>query len=341
MARPLPLFVPLADTQSNRSCTRSSVQLEEASQHRYLAGNSPAMKRIRDAVDRAARGPRAILITGEVGVGKEAVARAIHQAAGVTRGRFVSVNCAALPGHLVESELFGHVSDAGCDTPGLFHAANGGTLFIDALNEMTPEVQALLLNVIETGTVRPRGSQTETRVDVVVIGAAASNLLQAVNDGTFRRDLLNHFERCTIATPPLRERREDIPRLVEHFLDTFCNRRCGCIWGVSQAVLDVLKTYDWPGNVRELRAAIEFAVSNGESALIRVRDLPAHFHSLAASESDVSKLDEDVFPTLVQAEERLIRATLDHFRGNKARAARSLGISRHKLYERLRRLGLH
>ena len=293
------------------------------------------------AVEKAALGPRAVLITGEVGVGKEAVARAIHQAAGVTRGRFVTVNCAALPGHLVESELFGHASESDGDCRGLFHLASGGTLFIDALEEMTPEVQALFLRVLETGVLRPRGSLTETRVDVRVIAATSADLAQAVADGTFRRDLLRHFEGCTIATPPLRERREDIPLLVEHFLDTFCNRRCGCIWGVSDAVLDVLTAHDWPGNVRELRAAIEHAVSNGDSALIRVADLPAHFHALTSEGLAAGNQEEDVFPTLAQSEERLIRATVAHFRGNKARAARSLGISRHKLYERLRRLGLH
>jgi DNA-binding NtrC family response regulator len=299
------------------------------------------MRQLLKAVDTAASGPRAVLIMGEVGSGREAVARAIHDAAGVARGRFVSINCAALAGHLVESELFGQASTSEADRRGLLHSADGGTLFIDALAEMTPEVQARLLHVLEEGAVRPRGSSVETKVDVRVVASASSDLFQAIESGAFRSDLLHHFQRSTILTPPLRERREDIPLLVEHFLDTFCNRRCGCIWGVSQATLDVLVAYDWPGNVRELRAAIEHAVSSGESALIRVQDLPSHFHPLAHADANVGHLDADCFPTLVQAEARLIRATLDHFLGNKVRAARSLGISRHKLYERLRRLGLH
>jgi len=310
-----------------------------------IIGSSAAIQRVRAAIAVAAQGPQNLLVTGASGSGKELVARAIHEAAGGERSKFLAVNCAALPSHLVESELFGHVrgafTGAAGEYAGLFRAAHGGTLFLDELTEMGPEIQAKLLRVLEERSVRPVGGVAEVPVSVRVIASTNRDAAAAVASGHLRSDLYYRLQGFSIHVPPLRERREDIGSLAEHFLATFCHRRCGCIWGISQRALDVLTAADWPGNVRELRNAIEHAVTTGESGLIQVADLPPHLTRGAKAEEDRAPLvSASDLPSLAEAESQLIRATLDHFGGNKVRAAMSLGISRHKLYDRLRKLGI-
>ncbi|MCC6213740.1 MAG: sigma 54-interacting transcriptional regulator [Polyangiaceae bacterium] len=310
-----------------------------------IVGESAPIVALRAAIAAASTGPRNVLVVGESGSGKELVARAIHRAAGGERDRFVAVNCAALPSHLVESELFGHVrgafTGAAGEYAGLFRAANGGTLFLDELTEMGPEVQAKLLRVLEERTVRPVGGLRELPVDVRIVASTNRPLEGALADGRLRRDLYYRLQSFTLAVPPLRERRGDVPLLAEHFLTTYCHRRCGCIWGISEGALALLDRAEWPGNVRELRNAVEHAVTTGSDGVIEVKDLPAYLRDGAPMDGGVAwQRQPDALPTLAESEDDLIRRTVERCGGNKLRAAQSLGISRNKLYDRLRKLGL-
>lgn len=305
-----------------------------------LVGRSAAIEAAREAAELSAKSRRDVLITGEDGVGKETLARLIHDLAGEDRAAFVPVNCAAVPTNLAQSELFGHSrGSAAADYPGLFRAAQGGTLFLRELTALSPEVQAQLVRVLDDRRVRPVAGSVDVAVDVRVVASTSRDIDGVLSRGELRPDLLAKFRSSTIGLAPLRERTDDIEPLVEHFLSTFCHRRCGCIWGVSQSALDVLLAAPWPGNVRELRNAIEHAVTTGEGGLIELGDLPPVLtrgvEPRAARDANASDL-----PSLAEAEIQLIRTTLGHFNGNKVRAAMSLGISRHKLYDRLRKLGI-
>jgi DNA-binding NtrC family response regulator len=329
-----------AAREAHAACTRPVVNLRKKGEDDAfeLVGTSPAMERLREQIPEAAAISGALLLIGEPGSGRELVARSIHRAANLERSRFFRLSPRSLSPHVVDSELFGHVDRAGTRSyPGLLRAAEGGTLFIDELTALSPEVQAKLLHVLERRAVRPVGADEDEPVNVRVIAATSRDLDEAVASGALRGDLCSRLRDLTVYVPPLRERRSDIPQLCEHFLTTFCHRQCGCIFGISDRSMQLLLAADWPGNVRELRNAIEHAVSNGEGGVVRVDDLPQYlWRGLSSGENG----ELDRLPTLAEAEEQLIRTTLRHFDGNKLRAARSLGISRHKLYDRLRKLGL-
>ncbi|MBK8995453.1 MAG: sigma-54-dependent Fis family transcriptional regulator [Myxococcales bacterium] len=305
-----------------------------------LVGRSPALQRAREAAELAAKSRRDVLITGEDGAGKETLARLIHELAGEERSAFVPVNCAGLPTNLAQSELFGHARNgAGQEYAGLFRAASRGTLFLREITELSPEVQAKLVRVLDERMIRPVAASSDVPIDVRVVASTSRDIESVIARGELRSDLLGKLRSSTIHIAPLRERSEDIAPLVEHFLTTFCHRRCGCIWGVSQRALDVLLAAHWPANVRELRNAIEHAVTTGEGGLIEARDLPSYL-GRSAEASPSREANASDLPSLAEAETQLIRTTLGHFGGNKVRAAMSLGISRHKLYDRLRKLGI-
>ncbi len=306
-----------------------------------LVGGSKSVQRVIGLVEAAASGPRTVLITGESGTGKEVVARAIHSAAGGDRKNFVAVNCAALPPSLAESELFGHVRGAftgsATEYEGLFRAATGGTLFLDEVTEMSPEMQAKLLRAIEDRVVRPVGSTREVPVDLRILASSNRDIGTAIAEGIFRADLLYRLQGFVIHLPPLRDRRDDVRLLVDHFLETFCSRRCGCIVGVSVDAMHALTAYDWPGNVRELRNVIEHAVSTGTSKWIQRDDLPANIRLTQPRDEPRLAARTSVQP-LADAEAQLVREAIAQYSGNKLAAARALGISRHKLYETLKRI---
>ncbi|MCC7542014.1 MAG: sigma-54-dependent Fis family transcriptional regulator [Deltaproteobacteria bacterium] len=317
-----------------------------------IIGTSPAVQRLLELISAAASGPQSVLVTGESGTGKELVARAIHTAAGGDRARFVAVNCAALPTSLIESELFGHArgafTGAASDAPGLFRSAHGGTLFLDEITEMAAEMQAKLLRVLEERTVRAVGSLQEVAIDVRVVASTNRDPQAAMSQGKLRADLFYRLASMTIHVPALRQRRSDIPLLVEHFLSSFCHRRCGCISGVSRAAMDALVAAEWPGNVRQLRNAVEHAVTTGRNGLIELEDLPSSVRDALSApaarplpaNAGLASNDDAEVPSLAEIEARTIRAALSACAGNKVHAARMLGISRHKLYDRLRVLQL-
>jgi two-component system response regulator AtoC len=315
-----------------------------------LVGASQAMQRVYDRIGAAARRRGTVLLVGESGTGKELAAHAIHECGTEGNSPFVVLNCPAVPRELIESELFGYrrgaFSGALADYPGLVRAAEGGTLFLDEITEMSPETQAKLLRLLQERTIRPVGSVQEIPVNIRVIASTNRDPEEAVRSGQLRQDLYYRLQATEIELPPLRERREDIELLVEHFIGLLNATSLleSAIAGIEPAALEALRRYDWPGNVRELSNAIERAATFGGSSTIRVEHLPpailrgtAPAVSAGVAHNGVA---EAPLSTIAGAERELIRRTLEATRGNKARAARMLRISRKALYARMARYGL-
>ncbi len=282
-----------------------------------------------------------VLIQGESGTGKELVARAIHTKSLRRDKPFVSVNCAALPEQLLEAELFGHVRGAftGAYTtrPGRFQMAEGGTLFLDEVGDLPAKGQGDLLRVIEEGTFRMVGSSELSRANVRVIAATNKNLEQAVKEGRFREDLFYRLHVIPIVLPPLRERAEDIPLLIEAFLQHFAAKHKRPAKVMSPDAIQLCQRYRWPGNVRELRNVIERLVITGPRKIIEADDLPA---SLRQAEAAQAEFAVRAGMTLDEVEKELIRKTLVHVSANREAAARALGISRRTLQYKLKKYGL-
>ena len=303
-----------------------------------LIGGSPSMQRVYDLISRVAPTESTVLVTGETGVGKELVARMVHELSRRSQKPFIAVNCGAIPGSLIESELFGHEkgSFTGADRrrEGILRQADCGTLFLDEITEMPSELQVKLLRVLETGCFTPVGSDQTLQIDLRVIAATNLDPDQAVDQGKLRRDLLYRLNVFPVEVPALRQRTDDIELLANHFL-AGRNRSSGHVKRLSEAATERLRKYAWPGNVRELRNVIERAcILAGE--VIEPGDVPLKD---GASPDDGETLRVSVGSTLEDTERRLILATLDHTRGQKRRAARFLGISVKTLYNRLKAYG--
>jgi DNA-binding NtrC family response regulator len=295
-----------------------------------LIGSSPQMHRIRQLIEKVAPTEATVLVCGASGTGKELVARALHYNSARRDRPLVTINCAALQETLLESELFGHEKGAFTGAtqakPGLVEVAEGGTLFIDEIAEMAPGLQAKLLRVLEDGHYRRVGSTQESQANVRVIAATNKVLAEEQKAGRFREDLYYRLNVVTIALPPLRERREDIPELVEHFLDS---RPLGGVHHrIEPEALEALVRYDWPGNIRELANVLERAQILAEEQVITLDDLP---DILADSTPESLSASGDA-RQLREVERRHILAVLHQERGNKVHAARVLGISRRALY---------
>jgi transcriptional regulator with PAS, ATPase and Fis domain len=257
----------------------------------------------------------------------------------------VPVNCAAVPKELVESELFGHkkgaFTGAFTDSTGLFGAANGGTIFLDDILEMPYDSQAKLLRALQERRIRPVGGAEEVAVDVRVIASANRDLDEAITNEKFRQDLFYRLSVIRITLPPLRERTEDIPSLVRHFIGKFNDALPQNVTGITNDALEVLARYQWPGNIRELEGAIENAFALGHSEMIRRCDLPSHIVECVAVEGHPS-LAEGSTPvtSMVEAEKKLLLNALKAAHGNKTHAARLLGVSRPRLYKMIQRHGV-
>jgi two-component system response regulator HydG len=296
---------------------------------RNIIGSSRAMQAVLDVIARVADSPLPVLITGETGTGKGLIARAIHGESPRSEGPFVTVNCAALPENLLESELFGHVKGAftGATTarPGLFTEATGGTLFLDEIGDMALPLQAKLLHVIESESVRPVGAEKEHAVDVRIVAATNRDLRAAVQEGKFREDLLYRLDVVTIEAPPLRHRREDIVELAEHFLAEAKARHASSpVERLSRDTVDRLLAWSWPGNVRELAHVIERLVVLGRSAEIQASDLPASLSDERHAEGGLV-FRGDVIPVR-ELQRRYAAWALEQLGGHKGRTADRLGI---------------
>ena len=303
-----------------------------------ILGKSKPMREIFDLIRRVADSPTNILITGESGTGKELVAKALHYNSERKDAAFVAVNCAAIPEQLLESELFGHMrgafTDAKVDKRGLFEEAAKGTLFLDEISELPLMLQAKLLRAIQEKEIRRLGANRPIAVDTRLIAATNLNLSEEVKAKRFREDLYYRLNVIEMRLPPLRERREDIPLLVDAFLKKFGQARGKDVKGVSEATMALLVDYAWPGNVRELENVIERAVTLSRGDKIVPDDLPG---TIQGSRGDRRVLDEaaEKMHPLHEIEKEYIKKILEKMGGNKYQAAQVLGIDRKTLYRKL------
>lgn len=302
-----------------------------------VKGTSQSMQRLFDLVARVAGTDSSALITGESGSGKEIVARLIHFGGERAEAPFVTVNCSAIPGDLLESELFGHVRGAFTGAlytkRGSFELADGGTFFLDEIGDMRLEMQAKILRVLEERKIKRVGTEDEIPVDVRVIAATNKDLKEEIGAGRFREDLYYRLDVVQIAVPPLREHREDIPLFARHFLNVFSAEMKKTPTDFSADALTLLSDYDWPGNVRELRNAVERAlIFAGAGELIRTSHFPAALRERAAASPHRAGRD---LRSLREVELAHIRAVLESCEGNKARAAEILRISPSTIWRKL------
>jgi two-component system response regulator AtoC len=337
--------------------SRKDARPEEPSERgRFrLVGQSPAIRQIYAVVEKVANTPSTVLISGESGTGKELIARALHENSRRHAGPFIKINCAAIPKTLMESELFGY--DKGAFTgavgakPGRFELAHGGTLFLDEIGEIPVEMQVKLLRVLQESEFERVGGIKTIKVDVRLVTATNRDLLEEIAAGTFREDLFYRLNVVPIQIPPLRERREDIPLLADHFIAKFNERLKKQIVAISPEAVEQLVAYNWPGNIRELENLMERTILFCEGPEIRVSDLPPEIVGSTAPAASPPVTDDGARPaagSLKEAvraetervERELIQRALDATGGNVTQAARKLKISRKSLQTKMKELGL-
>ena len=305
-----------------------------------IVGQSESMKKVEELVQKVGPTHTTVLISGESGTGKELVARAIHRHSARRDKPFVVVDCGSLVENLFESELFGHVkgsfTGATATKYGRFELANGGTLFFDEIGNISINIQTKLLRVLQEREITKVGSSQVIKVDVRIVAATNKDLQKAVKAGTFREDLFYRLSVVPIALPVLRERRDDIPLLANHFLAKYNKKRGKNIRAISNRAMEALIEYSWPGNVRELENAIERAVVLAENEVIKPSDLL--YYGLTVE--TVSKSDTHEVQRLVDVEREHIAKTLKMFNGHRGEAAKSLGIDRKTLRLKLKKYGI-
>lgn len=316
-----------------------------------LVGESAAMARVRSQIRMAARVPSSVLIEGETGTGKELIAHAIHAESARAAGNFVRVNCAAIPPELMESEFFGYVGGAFTGASrqgkrGRFAFADGGSIFLDEVNLLPPTMQPKFLRVLQEREISPVGSEETMSVNVRVISASNIELSRQVAEGKFREDLYFRLNVINIVAPPLRERKEDIPALVEVFISRF-NRQLGMmVQGADSRVINLLQEYDWPGNIRELQNSIERAMSMTTSSVLTLRQFDTLMvrarrgWTMGRMDGDGSGAQLDLRAAKEEAEKKAILDALTLNQGNRTRTARELGISRAELYRKMGKYGI-
>jgi DNA-binding NtrC family response regulator len=301
-----------------------------------IVGHAPEMEKLYRIIGKAGQSTHPVLILGESGTGKEMVAKAIHSSGPLRNKPFIPVDCGSLVPTLIESELFGHVRGAftGATNPkdGLLAIADGGTVFLDEIGELPIDLQAKLLRAIQEKEIRPVGSVKQVPINVRILGATNRDLEQAVNDGSFRRDLFFRLNVLTLRIPPLRERRQDVPLLVAHILERI-GRDSGLEKTISDEALKALLAYDWPGNVRELENSLERACALSSNTEIQLRDLPTH---LSSAPSGLTEAPTNGIVPMAELEKKTIIDALAHVNGDKMMAARLLGIGKTTLYRKLK-----
>ena len=312
-------------------------------QYGEMVGSSEKMRKVFEKIEKVARTDSSVIIYGESGTGKELVARALHYRSPRREGPFVKVNCAALAEGVLESELFGHEKGAFTGAirrkKGKFELANTGTIFLDEVGDIPPAIQVKLLRVLQEKEIERVGGEGPIKVDVRIVAATNRDLPKMVEEGKFREDLFYRLHVIPIYLPPLRERKEDIPELVRHFLRKKCAQLGRKVPEVDPKALELLMEYDWPGNVRELENVLERAIVLCEGDRIGPSDLPL----LVEREGDVLRVPEGEVPLpemLESLEKQLIERALEKARGVKAEAARILGIKTSTLYYKMEKYGM-
>ncbi|MBO8162805.1 MAG: sigma-54-dependent Fis family transcriptional regulator [Brevibacillus sp.] len=317
-----------------------SEELDKLTNRWGLIGTSPAMQQVLSLIEKVKDIDSNVLITGESGTGKELVARALHYQGKRQRRRFQAVNCAAIPDNLLESELFGYekgaFTGATQSKPGQFVLADGGTIFLDEIGEMDLSVQSKLLRVIQERKVVPLGGLEEKPVDVRIIAATNRDLMKEVKANRFREDLYYRLNVIPISLPPLRERKGDIPLLVQHFLEKISAQLGKPVDGISQEALQVLENYSFPGNVRELQNIVERAIALTTSSVIQLRDLPPELQGKPAM-SGRTLIPVYVGETLEEVERKVILHNLSACRGNRRKTAQVIGIGERTLRDKLKK----
>jgi DNA-binding NtrC family response regulator len=317
-------------------------RLEKSFGFEGIVGRSQGMEELLDRLRVVAPTRSTVLIVGESGTGKELVANALHQNSPRSQGPFVAINCGAIPGEILESELFGHEKGAFTGAHqrriGLIERASGGTLFLDEISELSPDLQVKLLRVLEERHIMRVGGASQIDVDFRLVAATNRDLEEWVESGRFRQDLYYRLKVVTLEIPPLRERREDIPVFVQHFLELINRELDRNVHGVHSAVLSALKRQSWPGNVRELRNLIESMVLFAKTDEITLEDLPAEYRT--ATESSVPEESTEWRPRpMAEIEREAILRTVEHTRGHRARAADLLDIGLRTLQRKLKEYG--
>jgi transcriptional regulator with GAF, ATPase, and Fis domain len=327
-----------ANAQLERENQSLKVQLEPDPE---IVSRSERMSQVLDLAWRVAETPSTVLLRGESGTGKEVIAKAIHRESGFGDGPFVAVHCAALPSGLLESELFGHekgaFTDATSQRIGRFELAEGGTIFLDEVGEIGPEVQVKLLRVLQERQFERVGGSETLEVNVRVIAATNRDLEAGVREGTFREDLYYRLNVVPVVLPPLRERKEDVPSLVERFLEQYSGEMGRNVTAVSGEAMELLMAYSWPGNVRELQNLVERMVVVADGPVILPQHLPPE---LRGGQGAKSVVRSGAFLSLAEIERQHVEAALERCEWNQSEAARALEITRAQLRHRIKQYGI-
>ncbi len=327
-----------------RDLAAENAELRLAAGPGELLGTSPSMQRLRELVRRAAASEGRVLVTGENGTGKELVARALHQGSRRRGGPFVKLNCAAVPAELIESELFGHergaFTGAVAARRGKFELADGGTLFLDEVGDMPPAMQAKVLRVLQEAEFERVGGQTTLRTDARVVAASNKDLPAEVAAGRFREDLYYRLAVVIVPTPPLRERREDVPDLAARFLAEACERNGRRPVSLSREALLALQAHDWPGNVRELRNVVERLAILCDGPVLSPADVAQALPGARQPRADRAREGASFHELVEEAEREIILAALTTHQDNVSDTARALGLERSHLYKKMRALGV-
>ena len=318
-------------------------ELEARADSEFIIGSNPKMKEISELIAKVAPTPTTVLIRGESGTGKELVARAIHRQSTLSNQPLVTLNCTALSPALLESELFGYkrgaFTGAYTDRKGLFEKADGGTMFLDEVGDMSLEIQAKVLRTLQTGEIRAVGDMRTKKVGVRIIGATNQDLEKGIREGGFREDLFYRINTFTITLPPLRERREDIPFLAEYFLQRARAKVNKRVDSISPRALTLLRNYSWPGNLRELENIIERAVVLTSSSLIDAEQLPIHVQDVAAFKTRLG-FKPGKSRAIAQFEREALSGYLFEAKGNVSRAAILANIPRRTFHRLMRKHAL-
>ena len=347
--RPDEVLMALRKAEERENLRQENIRLRQEVLREYsfgkIIGKSPRMLQIFDLIKKVSDYKTSVLLVGESGTGKEMVARCLHYNSSRNKGVFIAVNCGAIPETLLESELFGHekgaFTDAKKEKRGSFEMAHEGTLFLDEVGELSPSAQVKLLRALQEGEIKRLGSERSITVDVRIIAATVKDLSKEVATGKFREDLFYRLNVLQINLPPLRERKEDIPLLIDHFIQKYNERHKLSIEGIAEDALAMLLDYSWPGNVRELENIIERAMILSQGRRIMAENLPAEVKS--PEQNRIKKLMEEeisIKKATRLLEEELIRKALQKTGGNRTQAAKILEISHPALLSKIKEYGI-